>query len=227
MPVVKTHFRISVRGIFVGTPEIWQYGLKYERDLAGGADTTLSDVSASAVETALKTFHGQSFFCSTTRLTEFRVYQIGTDGLMEGNGPLLNVLASAQNGGGSAFVFPPSIACVVTLVSNNRGPAKFGRVYLPGPSAGISTDGRMSTATAGTIGTAFSTMLDSVGHAIDAPGTTQQTYAVNISDRPIGTGTKQQVDHVEVGRVLDNLRTRRNAMVEAREIMPPISWDLV
>jgi len=225
---VPTHFRMAVRGIFYNTPEQWQYGCHFERQLTGGSDTPLSAISVSAVRTALTTLHNSALFHQFCRVTEWRMYQIGTNGLMEGNGPLLDILPSTINGTGtSGFNYPPGISVVVSLLAANRGPAKYGRCYLPGPGKPLATDGRLAAADAASYGAAFSQFLDDVGHAIDAPGTTQQTFAVNVSDRPAGTGTKQKITHVETGRVLDNLDSRRNKMLEDRQVTADISWDLI
>jgi hypothetical protein len=115
----------------------------------------------------------------------------------------------------------------VTTVAANRGPARFGRSYLPGLGKPLGTDGRLAAADAAAYGAAFSQLLDDIGHAIDAPGTPQQTFAVNVSDRPAGSGTKQKIVHVETGRAMDTLRSRRNKMLEDRQVTADISWDLV
>ena len=54
--------------------------------------------------------------------------------------------------------------------------------------------------------------------------TIQSSTGLNVSTRGGPDGTKQVIDHVEVGRVLDTLRTRRRALLEDRQIDAHIDW---
>jgi hypothetical protein len=89
----------------------------------------------------------------------------------------------------------------------------------------VANDWRLSVAVATSLSSAVTNMPKAISGAIDLPGTIGSAACINISDRPIGTdGTKQNVDHVEVGRVLDTVRRRRNALVEAPVVGGQIDW---
>lgn len=224
MVTVPSHFRFTARGTFTGTPEIWSFGWHFNRVVVGGTDAGLSDIDESAVTTALGTFFGQGIMDSGVLLTDWRAYVIGTDNKMEGNGPLLHDATGDDIHGSGGKIYPPQVALCVTLVADNRGPARFGRMYLPGPALSLGTDRRYTDTQCDSIATAVSAFLKDVSDAIDIPGTIQSAAACNVSSRPAGGGTIQDVDHVEVGRALDTLRTRRNQLLEERHVGGQIDW---
>lgn len=222
MPV-PTHFKFVFRGEFVGTPEIWSFGVKFNRHVEGQADANIGDVNDGPITTAFDTFMagGAEGFGTWARATDWRLYQIGTDGRMEGN-PLFVDCTGLGIQGGAAPVYPPQIALVVTTVGDDRGPARFGRFYLPAPTATFAADGRLTVQKATDYATHVTTFLKAISAAIDLPLTVGSSSGVNISDR--GGGVKQEIDHVEVGRVLDTLRSRRNHLLEERYVHTQIDW---
>lgn len=227
MPV-PTHFKFSVRGVFLNTDETWSYGFHVNRKLIGGADATLSDVHESQISDVLESYHASSAFSAGCKLTEWRCYQIGTDGNMESPDSVkVHVYDTAINGTGAANKYPPQIALVITFVANSKGPGHFGRCYLPGPAASISTDWRLSDANADLAGQGFATMIDALTHEVDLPGTPAQARLVNVSSSGGSAGTIQDVHHLEVGRALDTMRSRRKGVLEERHVGAAFSWDLI
>lgn len=221
---VPTHFRFSIRGEFTGTPEGWNYGFKFGRDVSASEDAGLGDIDEAAVSTALATFHSNSIFTMVSHLTEWRAYVIGTDGKMEGNGPLLHEYATEVAGGSSGSFMPPQVSLAVTTVADDRGPGKLGRFYLPGVRLQVAPDMRISEAEADDVNELVVAMLKGISDAIDIPGTIESSTAVNISTRPSPDGTRQDVDHLEVGRVYDTIRSRRRSLLEERFVGGQIDW---
>jgi len=192
----------------------------------GDADANLSDIVEANVTSALIAFHQTAFFSTEIQPTDWRAYVIGTDGRMEGNGPLLHEFTGVQGKGtGTNQLKPPQIATVVTLVAPNRGPAKFGRFYLPASNKTLASDQRISVADATALAVATTTMLKAVSDSVDfvALGSSK---GCNVSPGPAGspTGTLQNIDHVEVGRCYDTIRNRRKSMVEDRYVHTLIDW---
>jgi hypothetical protein len=223
---VPTHFKFSFRGRFNNTPEIWSFGCHFDRIVVAGPDADLSNIDEGAVTAALTTLiEGPSDAAISTnvKVVDWRAYVIGTDGLMEGN-PLFVDLSTEDIGGAAGNRYPPQIAAVVTLVADNRGPARFGRMYLPGPAEAIANDMRLSETSAAGYAESVTDFLKAVSSAIDLPGTIESAGACNISKRGGSEGTIQSIDHVEVGRVLDTLRTRRNNLLEERHVHGQIDW---
>lgn len=225
MPVPK-HFRFTVRGHFDGSPETWVTGCHFNRVYPAEPDTGLGDISESGAATAVSAHFNSVDYGAHVVVDDFRFYEIGTDGKMESNGPLLHTFAAnSVKGTGSAWKFPPQVALCMTLVSSNRGAARMGRMYMPGPNADLAADGRLSTAQADGILGRFVTFLKNLSDTIDAPATLS-AHVANVSPGPPGStvGTIQQVDHVECGRVYDTVRNRRKSMLEERRVGGHIDW---
>jgi hypothetical protein len=96
-----------------------------------------------------------------------------------------------------------------------------GRFYLP-TNLALETDRRLSVTTAENAAVVIGTFLKGISGAIDLPGTVLSSSAVNVSS--VGAGLLQRVDHIEVGRVLDTLRSRRRSMLEERVVGGQIDW---
>lgn len=222
MPV-PTHFKINFRGIFTSTPEEWSFGLHFDRDVADQPDAELSDINAGGVTSAITDLLATAggMFSDACLCTEWRAYVIGTNGRMEGN-PMIEVLTPPGVGGTATKKYPPQIALAVTLVADNRGPARFGRFFLPGVNLPMDNDHRLTVSNATNVAEAVTTFLKDISDAIDLPLTVSSSTALNISS--LQGGVKQAVDHVEVGRVYDTLRSRRRQLLEERHVHGQIDW---
>lgn len=226
MPV-PTHFRFTVRGDFLNSPEHWSFGCHFSRENDAIADAGFDDVDEGGVTDAVVAFLGSSLFSNKVEVRDWRLYVIGTNGKMEGNGPLLHDFAPGELKGASAGArFPSQCSVAVTLIAANRGPAQRGRFYLPtfGGMA-LEDDWMLSDAVAGVIRTAATTFLKDISDQIDLVDLTQSA-CVNVSPGPVGsgTGTIQEVDHLEVGRVVDTIRNRRRSMLETYNVGGHIDW---
>jgi hypothetical protein len=210
--VFPTHNRLNVRGIFDGTPEIWSYGMHFPSVVTAGPDVQPGDWNESAVTAALAAFHSSSILSSKTRLTGWRGYQIGPDGRTIGNNLKVVELDPGTVGAGT-HRYPPQVTTVVSFVAGNRGPAKFGRCYLPGPAGSINiTDSRMTAGDAMTVATTFKTLVEALLNAMYTDVLHVGEELVNVSRS--GEGVFQTVETVRVGRVFDTMRSRRNKLVE-------------
>lgn len=220
---VPTHIKFTVRGVFTNTPEEWSFGMKFDRSVPGGPDVGLDDVDEGAVTTAVGQFFsgGSIYLPDNAKVIDWRMYQIAATGNMEeGTNPLLHIMSSAVQGTVAAK-YPPQIAAVVTTVGANRGPGRFGRFYLP-TAATLDTDRRISANDATNIANSCSTFMKNVSGAINVPLSLANVPGINVSTR--NGGAKQEIDHIEVGRVLDTLRNRRKSLVEDRRSTGHIDW---
>jgi len=222
---VPTHFRFTARGTFDGTPEAWSFGFHMTRAQPSAGDAHIADINQSAVTSAFAAFFGNSnnIFTTSVKMTDWRAYEIGTNNKMQNN-PLVVDVTGAAIHGSSSVRLPTQIALVATLVAANRGPARFGRMYLPGPSLAIGADYRLSDTQAGFYLAATTQLLKDVSDAIDFFAT-NSSEGCNVSQLPAGgSGTLQVIDHLEVGKVYDTLRTRRRSMLEERAVGGHIDW---
>lgn len=224
MPVPK-HLRITFRGVFAGTPEEWSFGVHMSGTISGGQDASATDVNTGQVTTALSTLlQSGAGFSTAVHASDHRVYVIGTDGRMEGNPVVTDLSADVTTRGNAANKYPPQIALCITTVAPNRGAARFGRFFLPGPTAPLDASLRLSVADAAGYADVATQFLKDVSDAVDFPLTTVGSSAVHVSSRGGSGGTLQEVDHVECGRVYDTLRSRRRSMLEERVVDGHIDW---
>jgi hypothetical protein len=222
---VPLHFKFTARGIFTNTPETWSFSFKMTNEVAGGDDGVTGNIDAGAVTTAFSGLFSAGWISSRCHMTDWRAYEIGHDGhVLDDSDILVTELEDGDVSGSASNRYPPQIALVVSTIGDNRGPAQFGRFYLPGPAHDLQTDMRLSTTNADSINTDVTAFLKAVSDSIDLDGLTS-SKGCNISSRGNGgAGTLQQIDHVETGRVLDTLRTRRNKLVEERQVGGQIDW---
>ena len=223
MPIYPRHIKVVIRGIHVGTPETWSYSFHlwpYENILPEIIETVqfhAEDLDASTVAAALVAFHASANFATTSQVTDWRAYDIGTNGRMVGNPSIYTWSGTSGPKGTTTYKFPPQVALVATLEAEDRGLARFGRCYLPTPSLALSGDLKISSVDAAAVATGFKTMLRAIQDAV--PGAIPAKL-VNVSGRATAGQTDHQfVKWIKVGRVLDTVRSRRTAMVEDRQII--------
>ncbi len=137
------------------------------------------------------------------------VNAIGVDGKYIENTTLEHVHANVPGTGLDSRTLPNQIALVVSLLTGfSRGPAHRGRVYLPMPTMVVGGDGRIDPGEVSVVKTAFNTLLTDL-NAIDAG------FKVAVMSRKAGAAIGRNVTGVEIGRVLDTQRRRRNKLAEA------------
>jgi hypothetical protein len=123
------------------------------------------------------------------------------------------IYAPPVAGAGGAFIHPNQVTLAVSLTTEFvRGHAHRGRYYLPTPSVQVDgTTGLVPVTTCQDIAATSAAFIEALA---DEPGPDLilgQRVAV-MSSR--GTGATNVVIGVEVGRVMDTQRRRRNAMGE-------------
>lgn len=219
---VIPHLKLVFRGTVLNTPEEWSISLKFKSDAPFDIDPGTGNIHADQILDAGQAYFAAARFSQWMQWEEWRAYNIGTNGLMDGN-PRVEPLASADFVKGTgALKYPPQVSVCVTTVGTERGPARFGRWFLPCPALSITSDHRLSQADATEYAEASSTFAKDVSGAIDIPTSQANAPLINVSN--IGTGTNQEVDHIEVGRVLDTQRRRRNQLLEERVSTGHIDW---
>lgn len=225
---VPTHIKVVARGDFVNTAggaaatgESWTMSWKFSREGGGlTADATASDVHVDAIFTRVGEYLATSQFQDTVVLTGISAYAIKPDGLMEGNPNTFLGTGTLPRGTGTTH-YPFQIATVVSTVAVNRGPARFGRFYLPGPALALGADGRMAAINVADLVTTTVDMLKDVSDEVDLGGAGSSNM-INVSS--LGGGTKQVVDFVRIGRVYDTHRSRRTSLDEDYQNSGHIDW---
>lgn len=176
------------------------------------------DVVPQAVIDAVTTFHTAPEVAAGNgaRLTTIKLNKIGLDGRYVSDGDTVQHDFETPIPGVGTSNLPAQIANVVTLrTAAQRGRASSGRFYYPATGRVVSSDGRLSAATAAAVAVDATTLLNSLNAAL--PG-----WKVAVMSS-IGTGIARDVTHCEVGRVLDTMRSRRRSLEEERAVGLPLA----
>jgi len=215
------HCRIVFRGFFINTPEEWSFSLKWRKDLGGGQIMDIENIDASGMLGAVTTLIASGLFNNRVQCSGWRAYDIGVDGKMVGNPRIVEIATASQPKGTGPLLYPPQVSLTATMEGDNRGPARFGRFYLPGPAHAVGTDMRLTTVSQTSYLNAVGAFLTDVADAIDIPTSTARAELVNASG--IGAGAEQSVTKVRMGRVLDTIRRRRTSLLEEYTELSPFT----
>jgi len=105
----------------------------------------------------------------------------------------------------AGVLLPPQLAVVVSLRTSLASRAGRGRFFLPGPSSGALSAGKLSAATVGTLSTAVGTMFA----ALSASSLQPVLYSRKAH-------TVNDVISYDIGNVMDTQRRRRDGLTETR-----------
>lgn len=197
--------RLVASGTLYNT-DIFSWSLSFARDFPDGGSLAPNEVPQGVID-AVSAFHNSSVHAAQARLTMIKLNEIGTDGRYTNQGDTVLHEFETPIPGVSANTPPPQTSLAITLrTAKRRGRAHAGRFYTPLPGYSL-TGGMLSSANQQDAALAATTMLDAITAAL--PGSYRPFV---MSD--LGTGTMEPVTHVAVGRVLDTIRSRRNAFAE-------------
>jgi hypothetical protein len=220
----------------IGSPEIWQCGIKLANvgPTGGGggvgALTTPGRPDIDALEdfyALAATMHTTAGICSGAWLTWARAASVGTNGLETGGDPVIyegtataGSVGTYDSGLTVSAASPQDALCVTLWSGQTTGSANYGRFYLPWFAGPIdTTTGVMSSVTCGNIAAAVHTFLDSVNDWADALAGTPD---VAIMGQESGAGVEnpkpaltKRCNVVRIGNVKDTQRRRRNRLAEA------------
>lgn len=227
--VVLKHMKISVRGVFNLTPEIWSYSLKFKSIYPLDPDMQVADIDQAEVKTALTTFHTGASFDNRVWCTGWRAYDIGTNGKMVGNPVIVDFPDTDFAKGTSGTSMPLQTSMCVTLEAANRGPARYGRFYLPLPGTTPTADSRYSAAAIDGYLTTVTTMLKALSNACKPQ---DDVPLVNVSAEKLTSGgpygshgaVNQEVKRIKIGLVPDVIRRRANGLQEEHRSGADIDW---
>ncbi len=208
--VFAPHQRLTMIGTVgpSGAPvEIFSMGINLT-GTAGAftpAQQTLDDLTADCV----------AFFGSNgtrigpwAQLRAVKLASIGPDGKYTADA-LMNEVVPFKPGNAIGPVYPPQVALCVSLLTGRRGATGRGRFYLPAPVSEVDTQGLITAAEANTIATSCRDFLNALGNQ---PGVDPGNLRPCVSS---SKGYNTPVTGVRVGRVLDTIRSRRNALNES------------
>lgn len=200
-----------LRLVAIGTlyeRETFTYSLSLAPE--GGGGTPPSVVPQGVID-ALTTFHTNvQVGCGDEAvLTAIKLNEIGPNGRYVSQSD--TVMHEFETGieGGAPATLPAQCALAITLRTDiKRGRAHSGRFFIPRIGGPVGSDGFVPTPQVTALVEASTLLLNSINAAV--PG-----YKVAVMS-DIGTGARRFVRNVEVGRVVDTIRSRRTSLDEAR-----------
>lgn len=214
MPYPMPFLRMVVSGTLYNT-DIFSWSVAFAPDFPPGPLVPPAEVPQGVID-AVTAFHNTSLHSAQARLTMIKLNEIGKDGRYTNQGDTVLHEFETSVPGVSAATPPPQTALAITLRTNKRrGRAHAGRFYTPLPGYSLS-NGMLSAANQQAAVTAATTMLEAVTAALPVG------YAPAVMS-DIGTGKSEVVRYVSVGRVLDTIRSRRNAFTEQYVDGPPLT----
>lgn len=215
MPFADKVVHVTISGAMMGGAEEWQTGF-YVGQSEGAAGAPVQ-AYADAVRDAWTTFFEDTLmgFSNWYSFTQVKVARLGTDGKYDGSEVVVSTPAAPVYGTKGGAPFPPQIALVATLIGGSgKGLGGKGRMYLPGITQALESNGYIATSYAQTVANKLSDFLDTINASFDNPG-----YVINASKghaKLAGIGARNvPVNGVRVGNVYDTQRRRRNGFSES------------
>lgn len=201
-----THLRLVVSGSLPGT-ESFSWGLNLHGNFA---TPEAPDEVPQAVIDAVTTFHTGATLPigSGAILTTIKLNEIGPDGrYVNKSDTVMHEFEPGIPGVGTNDL-PNQCAIAITLrTAVKRGLAHSGRFYIPCLKSLSMANGQILEANAAAIATATTTFLTSLNTALDP-------WTVSVMS-DVRDGAARKVTHVEVGRVIDTIRSRRTSISES------------
>lgn len=210
----------------LGANEIWSNSCRFTantEDLAELQGIALDQIDEIAAEVKTYVANPLARYQSPARLEWVKFNAIRPDGKYWDQGATNAVYFTGSDiVGGGGGVGPFQLAMCVTLRTfQQRGRAHSGRWYVPCGDVGIdSSTGQTTIAIANGIRDAAAAFLNAVN---DNPGLDTKSVAAAIVSGVGDPGPTQLITGVQVGRVPDTQRRRRNALLEDYTDVAPVT----
>jgi hypothetical protein len=207
--------RVTLSGTMFGGAEQWSTGFFLGQESANAADG--STAACDAILNAWRTFFTSttSYVSSQYVTTQCKIAKINTDGHTDLAKVFYGYPATALVGQQGTNTHPPQCTLALTLQSDRpRGLASKGRMYLPGISAAMQGDGKISAANRDSICLNMKTFFDTIAANADVPDTLILA-AKGTGPFPEFTAQNDFVQTIKLGNVIDTQRRRRNGLVES------------
>jgi hypothetical protein len=225
--VYKDHYRLVFGGTLYGS-EIWSCSLNLTPGENSSVFADLAEEKIDYIKDHCRNLINQGSFATNTVLTYVKLNKIGPDGLFKdktkttarylvpgGPGTTGTVAGISQTN------IPPQSTLAVSLhTARSRGVGSRGRFYLPAPviASGVGSDGRVAALNVGSgsvLSAAVSTFLQGLNN--DPGLDTADAFDVVVATpggRSDPEGANVRVNAFSIGRVVDTMRSRRNALRE-------------
>jgi hypothetical protein len=207
--VYVPHTRVTLAGTLYGGAEIFNTGFALA-PIDNGAGSMPDSTARAAIRDACEDWFGRSGSCINPQatLTAVKFEQILADGSVEF--PSYSLSASQAGASATDVPFPTQCALVISLRALDSTRRSRGRMYSPLPSINLGSDGRLTSSDQLAILASFATFWTDVN---TIAGAFADESAVVVAS---SYGTNAVVSEVGVGRVVDTMRSRRNALSDTK-----------
>lgn len=198
--------RLQVSGIHMAEEE-WSWSLAFD----GG--TRPATVPQAVIDAVVALHQGAGLINSRAKLTTIKINEIGADGKYTQADTVAHDFVPGLGGNVQGNPAPPQVALAVSLrTARRRGAGAFGRFYLPLPNIMWNYDtGVMDGTLAQSFADAAGTMIVAIQNALGA----QCIVASQGGAAGSIPAAHVPVTGVEVGRVYDTQRRRRESLKES------------
>ena len=199
--------------------EIWSNSLRLaSSDTGPNAPVPVHDTMIEwcngAAKDAVAAFHGDfgALISTAAKLTFLKLNVVDMNGRYVEQNTIEHVYSPVVPGTSAANPHPTQVTLAVSTTTEfSRGRGHRGRFYLPMPCQAVdATSGLISALNAASVATAAATFIEALA---DEPGADVATAGMRVCVMS-KTGATNVVIGVEVGRVLDTQRRRRNSLPE-------------
>lgn len=218
MPYTTDHLLLRFGGPSADAQETWSCGLRLaptepqsDDGLLVAAQDAIGDI-ATVVSNYVQS--GSADFNSLCKLSFVKLNPISaaTGDYLFPNDPVEHLFPDPLPTGSAALASPLQLAYVVTLRGTyRRGPAAFGRWYVPCGDASVTGTGVMSGAAAQAYADRAGDFLESVQFLNADVG---KSLRVRLFGDGVGGPRESKVRQVDVGNVYDTQRRRRRSIDE-------------
>lgn len=215
----KPHIRCTAIGS-LGTASLEQFS--YSLNI-GSVDMPLPGLGPNTaffddIAEDFRQFHGSigAGIHAAATLKEVKFASINALGKYNEDPYVVNVV-DTQGGGQGGALRPPQVALAVSLMTARRGASGRGRFYIPLPSMNLSVADLTIAADQADLVQASAAAL--VNNINNAPGIDVLGLQVIVASTK---GFNTEVTGVRVGRVMDTIRSRRNAIPEGYRSVSPV-----
>lgn len=218
--VYAPHLRLTCSGVMkLSTGPVWEtFSYRVNLSLANALDTPFTPARAADYAADCVLFHGDSRMgiSAVSRLREVKLARIGADGKYLEN-PLI-VATDTPGGSPAGLQHAPQVAWCMSLGTDRRGASGRGRFYIPTPTALVNSADGLVEATPTTNATAgLQAFLNNLNNQAGVDGSAPKVTVSSVK------GFNSDVTSCRVGRVLDTIRSRRQALQELYAAPLPVS----
>jgi hypothetical protein len=216
-------------GLYDG--EQWSNSLRMTTGFGVGSPPDAREKALTDVVADLRLFYGSAHFNTSTKIDWVKFNRIGPDGryadktqthvrLLSGTSG-----ANAQIKGTSTVLVAPQLSLVATLLTDRkRGAGSKGRMFLPCPvicATSIGSDGRLvenSVFASSGLAVALKTLLTNLNNWPGSDFGTPELVVATQGGRSALEAANVKIKAIRIGRVIDTMRSRRNALSEGTHV---------